>query len=77
LAAILSYVMAEAALAYGATLPFVYALGRGVPVVLADAFAGALKGMPALVVRDRARGRSVDHRRRLLLSLDCVAEQLS
>ena len=40
--------MAEAALAYGATLLFVYALGRGVPVVLAGTFAGALKGMLAL-----------------------------
>ena len=48
LAAILTYVMAEAALAYGATLLFVYALGRGVPVVLAGTFAGALKGMLAL-----------------------------
>lgn len=48
LAAILTYVMAEAALAYGATLLFVYALGRGVPVVLAGTFAGALKGMLSL-----------------------------
>lgn len=47
LAAILTYVMAEAALTYGATLLFVYALGRGVPVVLAGTFTGALKGMLA------------------------------
>jgi cytochrome c-type biogenesis protein len=48
LAAILAYVMAEGALAYGATLLFVYALGRGVPVVLAGTFTGALKRMQAL-----------------------------
>ena len=44
LAAILTYVMAKGALAYGAALLFVYALGRGVPVVLAGTFTGALKG---------------------------------
>ena len=43
LAAILTYVMAEGALAYGAALLFIYALGRGVPIVLAGTFAGALK----------------------------------
>lgn len=48
LAAILTYVMAEAALVYGASLLFVYALGRGVPVVLAGTFAGALKQMTAM-----------------------------
>ena len=48
LAAILTYVMAKGALAYGATLLFVYALGRGVPVVLAGTFAGALKGLQSL-----------------------------
>jgi cytochrome c-type biogenesis protein len=48
LAAILTYVMAEGAISYGATLLFVYALGRGVPVVLAGTFTGALKGMQAL-----------------------------
>jgi cytochrome c-type biogenesis protein len=48
LAAVLTYVMAEGALVYGATLLFVYALGRGVPVVLAGTFTGALKGMQAL-----------------------------
>lgn len=48
LAAILTYVMAEGALVYGATLLFVYALGRGVPVVLAGTFTGVLKGMQTL-----------------------------
>lgn len=43
LAAILTYVMAKGALAYGAALLFVYALGRGVPVVLAGTFTGILK----------------------------------
>lgn len=60
LAAILTYVMSEAALVYGATLLFVYALGRGVPVVIAGTFAGALKGMLALgrwaVVMERSAG---------------------
>lgn len=48
LAAILTYVMAEGALVYGATLLFIYALGRGVPVVLAGTFTGALKNMQSL-----------------------------
>jgi cytochrome c-type biogenesis protein len=48
LAAILTYVMLKGALIYGATLLFVYALGRGVPVVLAGTFTGALKGMQAM-----------------------------
>jgi cytochrome c-type biogenesis protein len=48
LAAILTYVMAKGALVYGAGLLFVYALGRGVPVVLAGTFTGALKQMQAL-----------------------------
>ncbi len=49
LAAILTYVMSkEGALVYGAALLFVYALGRGVPIVLAGTFAGALKQMQAL-----------------------------
>jgi len=48
LAAILTYVMMKGALVYGATLLFVYALGRGVPVVLAGTFTGALKSMQAL-----------------------------
>ncbi|WP_423226344.1 cytochrome c biogenesis protein CcdA [Candidatus Amarolinea aalborgensis] len=60
LAAILTYVMLKGALAYGAALLFVYALGRGVPVVLAGTFAGALKGMLALgrwsQIMERAAG---------------------
>ena len=48
LAAILTYVMAEGALVYGATLLFIYALGRGVPVVLAGTFTGALKSLQSL-----------------------------
>jgi cytochrome c-type biogenesis protein len=43
LAAILTYVMAKGAFVYGAVLLFVYALGRGVPVVLAGTFTGMLK----------------------------------
>ena len=44
LAAILTYVMAQqGGLAYGAALLFIYALGRGVPVVLAGTFAGVVK----------------------------------
>lgn len=49
LAAILTYVVAEQlALAYAAVLLFVYALGRGAPIVLAGTFAGALKRMRSL-----------------------------
>jgi len=49
LAAILTYVMAQqAALVYGAALLFVYALGRGVPIVLAGTFTGALKQLRSL-----------------------------
>jgi cytochrome c-type biogenesis protein len=48
LAAVLTYVMAEGALVYGATLLFIYALGRGVPVVLAGTFTGALKSMQSM-----------------------------
>jgi len=49
LAAILTYVMSkEGALAYGASLLFVYSLGRGAPIVLAGTFAGALKRLQAL-----------------------------
>lgn len=49
LAAILTYVMArQGALVYGAALLFVYALGRGVPVVLAGTFTGALKQLRSL-----------------------------
>lgn len=45
LAAILTYVMAKGTLVYGAALLFVYALGRGVPIVLAGTFTGVLKGL--------------------------------
>jgi cytochrome c-type biogenesis protein len=49
LAAILTYVMSRpGALLYGAALLFVYALGRGVPIVLAGMFTGALKQLRAL-----------------------------
>lgn len=47
LAAILTYVMAEGALLYGAALLFVYALGRSVPIILAGTFTGALKTLQA------------------------------
>jgi cytochrome c-type biogenesis protein len=47
LAAILTYVMAKGALVYGAGLLFVYALGRGLPIVLAGTFTGILKRMRA------------------------------
>jgi cytochrome c-type biogenesis protein len=44
LLAVLTYVMVQqAALAYGASLLFVYALGRGLPIVLAGTFTAALK----------------------------------
>jgi len=49
LAAILTYVMSrEGALLYGAVLLFVYALGRGVPIVLAGTSAGALTRLQSL-----------------------------
>jgi len=48
LAAILTYVMLKGAVVYGAALLFVYAMGRGVPVVLAGTFTGALKRMQGL-----------------------------
>jgi cytochrome c-type biogenesis protein len=49
LAAILTYVMArQGGLVYGAALLFVYALGRGVPVVLAGTFTGALMQLRSL-----------------------------
>ncbi len=48
LAVILTYVMLKGAIVYGAALLFVYAMGRGVPVVLAGTFTGALKRMQGL-----------------------------
>lgn len=48
LAAILTYVMAQqGALIYGAALLFIYALGRGVPIVLAGTFTGFLRQLQA------------------------------
>lgn len=48
LAAILTYVMArQGALAYGAVLLFLYALGRGVPIVAAGTFTGVLTRLRA------------------------------
>lgn len=49
LAAILTYVMAQkTGMIYGAALLFIYALGRGVPIVLAGTFTGVLKGFRLL-----------------------------
>lgn len=49
LAAILTYVMVQKqGLIYGAVLLFIYALGRGVPIVLAGTFTGVLKGMRSI-----------------------------
>jgi cytochrome c-type biogenesis protein len=60
LAAILTLVMAKGAVVYGATLLFVYALGRGVPVILAGTFTGVSKSLLALgrwnTVLERASG---------------------
>ena len=75
LAAILTYVMAEAALVYGASLLFVYALGRGVPVVLAGTFAGALKQLLAMgrwSTRHRAGSGCIDDWRWRLFFVDRV-----
>ncbi len=48
LAAILTYVMAQrSALVYGAVLLFLYALGRGVPIVAAGTFTGVLTQLRA------------------------------
>ena len=49
LAAILTAVMAnKVSLVYGAVILFIYALGRGVPIILAGTFAGVLKGFRSL-----------------------------
>jgi cytochrome c-type biogenesis protein len=49
LAAILTYLVAQkASLLYGAVLLFIYALGRGVPIVLAGTFTGVLKGFRSM-----------------------------
>ena len=46
LAVILTVVMAKGAIVYGATLLFVYALGRGIPIMAAGTFAGVVKALP-------------------------------
>jgi cytochrome c-type biogenesis protein len=49
LAAILTYVMAQkTGMVYGAILLFIYALGRGVPILLAGTFTGVLKSFRSL-----------------------------
>ena len=48
LVAILGIAMAKGKLAYGASLLFAYGLGRGVPIILAGTFTGALKALPAM-----------------------------
>ncbi len=48
LAAILNIVMATGKVAAGALLLFGYALGRGVPIVVAGTFSGVVKALPAL-----------------------------
>ncbi|MDZ7843522.1 MAG: cytochrome c biogenesis CcdA family protein [Anaerolineales bacterium] len=48
LAAVLTYVMLKGAITYGALLLFVYALGRGVPIVLAGTFTGVLANFQKL-----------------------------
>ena len=48
LVAILTYVMAKGALAYGATLLSIYALGRGVPIIAAGTFAGLARHLSAM-----------------------------
>ncbi|MGE5416496.1 MAG: cytochrome c biogenesis CcdA family protein [Acidobacteriota bacterium] len=45
---ILSLVMLKGSMAYGAALLFLYALGRGIPVIIAGTFTGTLKNMPAI-----------------------------
>ena len=48
LVAILGVAMGKGKLAYGASLLFVYALGRGVPIVAAGTFTGVVKALPAM-----------------------------
>ncbi|MGC9522934.1 MAG: cytochrome c biogenesis CcdA family protein, partial [Anaerolineae bacterium] len=63
LAAILTYVMAQqGALLYGAALLFAYALGRGVPVVLAGTFAGVVRELQSYLL-NKSGQPSVNHRR--------------
>lgn len=60
LLAILSIVMLKGNIAYGAVLLFFYALGRGLPVILAGTFTGILKNMPLIAkwsgVMEKAAG---------------------
>jgi len=49
LAAILTLVMSEGAIAYGASLLLVYGLGRGVPIVLFGTFAGLIRLIPQMM----------------------------
>ena len=58
LAAILTLVMAEDALAYGASLLLIYGLGRGVPVVLFGSFAGLVRMIPKLSEWSARMGRA-------------------
>lgn len=46
LAAILTLVMSQRAIVYGATLLLVYGLGRGVPIIVFGTFAGLIRLMP-------------------------------
>lgn len=48
LVAILGVAMGKGKLAYGASLLFAYALGRGVPIVAAGTFTGVVKALPAM-----------------------------
>ena len=48
LAAILTLVMSEGEIAYGASLLLVYGLGRGVPIVIFGTFAGLVKLIPEM-----------------------------
>ena len=49
LAAILTYVMSQnSGMVYGAVLLFIYAMGRGIPILLAGTFTGVLKGFRRL-----------------------------
>ena len=48
LVAILTIVMAKGKIVYGASLLFVYGLGRGVPVVAAGTFTSVMKNLPSI-----------------------------
>ncbi|BCW99232.1 MAG: cytochrome c biogenesis protein [Armatimonadota bacterium] len=57
LAAILSVAMAQGKIAYGAALLFAYGLGRGVPIIVAGASAGAVVASPRLASASAALER--------------------